>query len=66
MTGKNRKTIVTNVPHPYGLVVVGEYMYWTDWQTQALHRADKIKGTDRVVIRDKLEGLMDIRSIQVY
>lgn len=39
-------------------------MYWTDWQTQGLHRADKTNGSDRRVIRDKLEGLMDVRSVQ--
>jgi hypothetical protein len=57
--------VVKNVPHPYGLVIVGTHMYWTDWQTYALHRADKIKGTDNTVIRGNLEGLMDIRSVQV-
>jgi hypothetical protein len=40
-------------------------MYWTDWQTNALHRADKINGTDNTIIRGKLEGLMDVRSVQV-
>lgn len=56
---------MNDVPHPYGLVVVGDHMYWTDWQTQALHRADKTNGTDKRIIRDKLEGLMDVRSVQV-
>lgn len=65
LNGQLRKTIVTDVPHPYGLVVVGNHIYWTDWQTQALHRADKLNGTDQMIIRDKLEGLMDIRSVQV-
>jgi hypothetical protein len=56
---------VTDVPHPYGLVIVGTHVYWTDWQTKALHRADKVKGTDNTIIRGKLEGLMDVRSVQV-
>lgn len=66
LNGKFRKTILTDLPHPYGLVVVGNHIYWTDWQTQAIHRADKVNGTDKIIIRDKLEGLMDIRSVQVY
>jgi hypothetical protein len=57
--------VVTGVPHPYGLVIVGIHMYWTDWQTYALHRADKINGTENTIIRGKLEGLMDVRSVQV-
>lgn len=65
LDGHNRKIIVTDVKHPYGLVVVGNHMYWTDWQTESVHRADKINGSDRTTIRDKLDGLMDIRSVQV-
>lgn len=64
LNGAGRKIIITNVPHPYGLVVVGNHMYWTDWQTQALHRAEKLSGSDRAIIREKLDGLMDVRSVQ--
>lgn len=64
LNGNDRKMIIENVPHPYGLVVVGNHIYWTDWQTKALHRADKSSGADRTIIKDKLEGLMDVRSVQ--
>ncbi|KAK9731245.1 Low-density lipoprotein receptor domain class A [Popillia japonica] len=62
--GKQRLTILTNVPHPYGLVIIGSHMYWSDWQTQGLHRADKMTGADRTLVKGKLEGLMDVRSVQ--
>jgi len=65
LSGRDRHIVVTGVPHPYGLVIVGIHMYWTDWQTYALHRADKISGNDSTIIRGKLEGLMDVRSVQV-
>lgn len=42
LDGKNRRLILSKVPHPYGLVVVGNHIYWTDWKTEALHRADKV------------------------
>lgn len=45
LEGKDRRLIVSNLPHPYGLVVVGNHVYWTDWQTKALHRAIKNTGT---------------------
>ncbi|KAJ8982651.1 hypothetical protein NQ317_019052 [Molorchus minor] len=64
LSGNDRRTIIPEVPHPYGLVVVGNHIYWTDWQTRALHRADKTSGRDHTIIRDKLEGLMDVRSVQ--
>ena len=65
LSGRDRRVVVTGVPHPYGLVIVGTHMYWTDWQTYALHRADKINGNDSTIIRGRLEGLMDVRSVQV-
>lgn len=44
LEGEDRKLILSNLPHPYGLVVVGNHVYWTDWQSEALHRADKNTG----------------------
>ncbi|XP_072376430.1 low-density lipoprotein receptor-related protein 4 [Diabrotica undecimpunctata] len=64
LDGKDRKKILTEVSYPYGLVVVGNHIYWTDWQTKSLHRAEKITGNDKTIIRDKLGGLMDVRSVQ--
>lgn len=64
LDGNDRKVILTEVPHPYSLVIVGTHIYWTDWKTQGLHRADKMNGTDRTVIRDHLEGLMDVKLVQ--
>lgn len=63
--GDNRRTVLNNVPYPYGIVIVGPHIYWTDWKTKALHRADKIKGQNQIIIRENLEGLMDIRAVQV-
>lgn len=65
LAGKDRKVVLKDVPYPYGLVVVGSHVYWTDWKTEALHRADKRNGSERTIIREKLEGLMDVRSVQV-
>jgi len=65
LSGRDRRVVVTGVPHPYGLIIVGIHMYWTDWQTYSLHRSDKINGNDSTITRGKLEGLMDIRSVQV-
>ncbi|KAK6619502.1 hypothetical protein RUM43_012259 [Polyplax serrata] len=64
LQGRERRIIVQKVPHPYGLVIVGTHMYWTDWKTQSVHRADKRNGSDSQIIRKGLEGLMDIRSVQ--
>lgn len=63
--GDDRRTIRKSVPYPYGIVVVGAHIYWTDWKTQSLNRADKITGNNSIEIRKNLEGLMDIRAVQV-
>lgn len=63
--GNDRRVVLSKVPYPYGIVIVGQHIYWTDWKTKALHRADKANAKDGIVIRENLEGLMDIRAIQV-
>ncbi|XP_028171895.1 low-density lipoprotein receptor-related protein 4-like isoform X3 [Ostrinia furnacalis] len=62
--GNDRRVILSKVPYPYGIVIVGQHIYWTDWKTKALHRADKANAKDGIIIRENLEGLMDIRAIQ--
>lgn len=63
--GDDRRTVLSKVPYPYGIVIVGPHIFWTDWKTKSLHRADKTYGENEIVIRENLEGLMDIRSVQV-
>lgn len=63
--GHDRRTLLKEVSYPYGIVIVGQHIYWTDWKTKALHRADKSNGQEQLTIRENLEGLMDIRAIQV-
>ncbi|XP_077987906.1 low-density lipoprotein receptor-related protein 5-like [Glandiceps talaboti] len=45
LDGQNR-TVLVSLPdsHPFGLTVVGDYVYWTDWQRRQLSRADKKNG----------------------
>ncbi|XP_037297516.1 LOW QUALITY PROTEIN: low-density lipoprotein receptor-related protein 4 [Manduca sexta] len=62
--GGNRTTVLSSVSYPYGIVIVGQHIYWTDWKTKALHRADKSTRNEPITIRRNLEGLMDIRAIQ--
>ncbi|XP_022905754.2 low-density lipoprotein receptor-related protein 4 [Onthophagus taurus] len=61
--GKKRKVILGELPHPYGLTIFGGYVYWTDWKTKSLHRANKTTGRDAVTLCGKLDGLLDVRAI---
>ena len=63
--GQHRRLLVTAVPHPYGLTVAGDYIYWTDWRKIAIQRADKMTGDKVTTIRGDLPGLMAIHAIQL-
>jgi low-density lipoprotein receptor-related protein 4 len=65
LNGKQRRVLLTSVPHPYGLTVAGSKIYWTDWQTQSVMSADKDTGNSPSVIRDKLMGIMNIHAVGV-
>ncbi|XP_067654975.1 low-density lipoprotein receptor-related protein 4-like [Haliotis asinina] len=61
--GKNRATLLEKIPHPFGLTVYQDYIYWSDWQTENIERASKHDGKDRTIIQSRLEGLMDIHMV---
>ena len=50
----------------FHLFQFGNYIYWTDWQTQRIERADKDFGTNVKVIKQFFEGLMDIEVVSPY
>ncbi|KAM3856102.1 low-density lipoprotein receptor-related protein 4 [Vipera latastei] len=63
LNGVNRHTLLSPVQHPYGLTLLDSYIYWTDWQTRSIHRADKNTGANVILVRTNLPGLMDIQAI---
>ncbi|XP_033629378.1 low-density lipoprotein receptor-related protein 1-like isoform X2 [Asterias rubens] len=53
--GNNRFVILPLEPvHPFGLAVLGEHIYWTDWVKRSVIRADKYTGGDVTVMVSKL------------
>uniref|UniRef100_A0A3Q2WR41 Low density lipoprotein receptor-related protein 4 n=1 Tax=Haplochromis burtoni TaxID=8153 RepID=A0A3Q2WR41_HAPBU len=62
LNGQNRRTLVTPVQHPYGLTLLGSHIYWTDWQSRSIQRADKNSGANTITVRANLPGLMDIQA----
>lgn len=65
LNGQNRRTLVTPVQHPYGLTLLGSHIYWTDWQSRSIQRADKNTGTNTITVRSNLPGLMDIQAVDM-
>lgn len=64
LDGRNRKTLVEKVGHPYGLAVMGNTIYWSDWQEKAVLQTNKNNGSAKVFI-DKIDAVMDIRGVVV-
>ena len=64
--GSNRKVIINDIlPHPFGLTILGNYIYWTDWQEHTVERAEKISGKDRMVLISHLDGLMSLQAAAI-
>lgn len=65
LDGEDRKVIIKNAQYPYGLTVLDNYIYWSDWHAQGVVRASKASGVVSEVVSGKLDGVMDVRSINV-
>ncbi|KAK2107934.1 Low-density lipoprotein receptor- protein 4 [Saguinus oedipus] len=63
LNGADRHTLVSPVQHPYGLTLLDSYIYWTDWQTRSIHRANKDTGSNVIFVRSNLPGLRDIQVV---
>lgn len=50
-----------NIPHPFGLDVYGNSIYWTDWQTLNIEKANKLNGENRTILTNNMNDLMDVR-----
>jgi len=48
------------VPHPFGIAVYGDLIYWTDWHTHRIESADKLNGSRRRVVFAGHDDLMDV------
>lgn len=51
----------TKLLHPFGLAVYEKKIYWSDWETNSIHTADKATGGNSTILRDGVTGLMDVR-----
>lgn len=66
LDGQDRMKLVREVPHPFGLSVFGNWVYWTDWQRRTIERADKNTGLSREILIDHLPDIMGIKATSNY
>lgn len=50
LTGTQREVIVNTVFHPFSLTLYGQYIYWTDWNTKKIYRANKYDGSGQMAM----------------
>ncbi|PFX32670.1 Low-density lipoprotein receptor-related protein 6 [Stylophora pistillata] len=66
LDGKNRKVIVdTDVPHVFGLTILHNRLYWTDWKKRSIESVKKRNGGGRRVISHGLTDLMGLKAVKL-
>uniref|UniRef100_A0A8C3FXL8 LDL receptor related protein 5 n=1 Tax=Chrysemys picta bellii TaxID=8478 RepID=A0A8C3FXL8_CHRPI len=63
--GTMRKTLLEDkLPHIFGFTLLGDYIYWTDWQRRSIERVHKIRASRDIII-DQLPDLMGLKAASV-
>ncbi|XP_053506614.1 low-density lipoprotein receptor-related protein 6 isoform X3 [Ictalurus furcatus] len=66
MDGTGRRILVEDkLPHIFGFTLLGDYVYWTDWQRRSIERVHK-RTAEREVIIDQLPDLMGLKATYVH
>ncbi|XP_052130857.1 prolow-density lipoprotein receptor-related protein 1 isoform X2 [Frankliniella occidentalis] len=64
--GHDIRTVIRNhetLSHPFAIALFDNYVYWTDWRTNSVNRANKWNGTDLTVIQRTLTQPFDIQIL---
>lgn len=65
MDGSNRVTLLEDkLPHIFGFTLLGDYIYWTDWQRRSIERVHKTNAIREIII-DQLPDLMGLKATRV-
>lgn len=49
--------------HPFDLAVYGDYIFWTDWVSHSVMRANKYTGSNVVTLRKNIARPMGIVAV---
>ncbi|XP_051910993.1 low-density lipoprotein receptor-related protein 6 [Hippocampus zosterae] len=65
MDGTSRRVLVEDkLPHIFGFTLLGDFIYWTDWQRRSIERVHK-HTAEREVIIEQLPDLMGLKAAYV-
>lgn len=67
--GSDRTTVVSEkLPHAFGLSLLGEFIYWTDWQRRSIDRVNRINrqgGGSRQTLADQMPNVMGLKAVRL-
>lgn len=47
------------------ICIVGDYLYWSDWQKRTIERVNIYFLPDREILMTSMEGLMDLKAFTI-
>ncbi|CAH1786568.1 unnamed protein product [Owenia fusiformis] len=63
LDGTNRRVVIDQgLPHPFALTIFEDELYWTDWHTKSIYKANKFHGNSKETVRNRLHFPMDIHT----
>lgn len=66
MDGTDRREIITdNLLHPFGFTLLGDFLYWTDWERRSIDRVHKQTGGEREVIVEQVADMMGLKAVML-
>ncbi|XP_015924680.1 very low-density lipoprotein receptor isoform X1 [Parasteatoda tepidariorum] len=67
--GDNRRVIQSSpvvLKHPFSIDVFEDWIYWTDWETEAIHKMNKFTGEEVTEVTNGINSPMDIHIYHSY
>lgn len=66
MDGSSRREVITKkLDHPFGLSLLDDYLYWTDWQKRSIERAHKLTGNEHEAIIENIPNVMGLKAVHL-
>ncbi|KAI5732042.1 hypothetical protein M8J77_020305 [Diaphorina citri] len=63
LDGSRRQQVITKgLPHPFGITLYEDFVFWTDWHTKSISSANKYTGRNIKTVHSGLHFPMNIRS----
>ena len=66
LEGNNRHVVLSSrhtIKHPFSITVFEDFVYWTDWETESIHKANKLNGSN---VTNVAVALYSPMGIHVY